>query len=218
MRIVCLSDTHGRHDRIGPIPDGDVLIHAGDLTGHGSPREVAAFAAWFRALPHPIKVVIAGNHDFLFERDPGAARALMHRPDAGVHYLQDEALVLPNGLKLYGSPWQPRFFDWAFNLDRGAPLAARWALIPDDVDILITHGPPHGLLDRNTRGEPVGCEALAERLPALRRLKLHVFGHIHEARGVAERGGVTHINAAALDERYEPWQASAFVICLPSRG
>lgn len=215
MRVVCLSDTHNQHAALGPIPDADLLIHAGDLTGHGSPRELADAAAWLRALPHPHKVVIAGNHDFLFERDPAAARALIHRPEAGVIYLQDESWTHPeSGLKLYGSPWQPRFFDWAFNLDRGAPLAAIWARIPDDVDILITHGPPHGVLDVNTRGEPTGCEALAARLPALRSLKLHVFGHIHEARGIVERHGATFINAAALDERYAPWDGPSLVMDL----
>ena len=213
MRVVCLSDTHGLHDAIR-VPDGDVLVHAGDLTDTGTLDQVAEFAAWFAGLPHPVKVVIAGNHDFAFERDPERARSRLLGYGLSIVYLQDEALTLPGGTTIYGSPWQPRFFDWAFNLNRGAPLAAKWSLIPDDVDILITHGPPLGILDRNTSDEATGCEALAGRLPRLARLKLHVFGHIHEARGVVERDGVVHVNASSLDASYRPWDGDPIVVDL----
>jgi predicted phosphodiesterase len=214
MRIVCLSDTHGAHDSPAlAVPDGDVLLHAGDMTGSGSLDQVEAFGDWLRGLPHPTKVVIAGNHDFAFECNPERAlRRLGHGRD-GVVYLQDGATVV-GGLNVYGSPWQPRFFDWAFNLDRGAPLAAKWALIPEDIDILVTHGPPHGLLDRNTSGHAVGCEALGERLSGLTRLRLHVFGHIHEARGVVVRRNTTFVNASALDEHYRPFAEAPIVIDL----
>ena len=94
------------------------------------------------------------------------------------HYLCDESLTL-DGVKFYGSPWQPRFFDWAFNKDRGAPLKAIWDKIPLDTDVLITHGPPHGILDLTFDKIKAGCEEL---LLAVQRIKpkVHVFGHIHE--------------------------------------
>src|SRR5690554_4798574 len=125
MKIVCISDTHNCNGEFD-VPDGDLLIHAGDFTNNGSIVEVAAFMRWFGELPHRHKVLIAGNHDRLFEREPSLARSMV--PD-GTIYLQDSSAEI-EGLKIYGSPWQPRFFDWAFNLMRGPELAAKWAKIP----------------------------------------------------------------------------------------
>ena len=126
-----------------------------------------------------------------------------------VHYLQDRG-VLIDGVRVWGSPWQPRFFDWAFNLDRGPLLAEKWALIPGDTDILVTHGPPFGTLDLTPRGDRVGCEALAARLNDL-RVRLHVFGHIHHGYGVVERGQRISVNASICDERYLPVNAPIVV-------
>ena len=198
MRLVCISDTHGRHDF--PVPEGDVLVHGGDLTAGGSLDEIAKAHAWLASLPHAHKVVIAGNHDHAFERSPLDARALMR----DVTYLEDEAYAI-DGVRFYGSPWQPRFFDWAFNLDRGPALAAVWAKIPDDTDVLITHGPPHGILDVIHSGEHVGCEALRDALPRIRP-RVHVFGHIHEAYGELARDGTRYVNASTCTLRYEPHQ------------
>jgi predicted phosphohydrolase len=174
LRLVIISDTHGLHESVS-VPDGDILVHAGDITMDGRLSDAVAFDRWLGALPHRRKVVIAGNHDFCFERDPAKSRACL----TNAIYLQDEAAEI-EGLKFYGSPWQPWFFDWAFNLARGPELRAKWNLIPADTDVLVTHGPPQGCLDMTRRGEPVGCADLAA---AVRRLKprLHVFGHIHEA-------------------------------------
>lgn len=199
MRIVCLSDTHGLHDRL-TIPDGDLLLHAGDATGHGNPAEWESFARWLAALPHRHKVAIAGNHDFCCERHPAASRAAMR----GVHYLQDE-LVEIEGLRIWGSPWQPWFYDWAFNLQRGREIAAKWALIPDGIDILVTHGPPMGILDRTANGDDVGCEDLRRELGRVRP-RLHVFGHIHEAYGERVENGCRFVNASNCTLRYEPRQ------------
>lgn len=185
---------------MAPIPAGDVLIHAGDISNVGTTDQIADFFRWFGALPHRRKLVIAGNHDFGFERNPGAARALI--PE-GVDYLLDSGVVI-DGVPFWGSPWQPWFHDWAFNLERGAEIAAKWALIPDATEVLITHGPPHGILDRTSTGEAVGCEALAVRVGGLARLRLHVFGHIHEAYGREDRGPTTFVNAAICDRRYRP--------------
>ena len=193
MRVVCISDTHERHDQIA-LPDGDLLICAGDVTANGNLAALDRFARWMQRQPHEHKVLIAGNHDWCFERD-GAS---LLPPD--IIYLQDSGTAI-DGLRIWGSPWQPRFYDWAFNLDRGPQLAAKWALIPADTDILITHGPPHGTLDLTPRGDRAGCEALAARLDQL-RVRLHVFGHIHHSYGVVERGDRISVNACICDERY----------------
>jgi Icc-related predicted phosphoesterase len=156
------------------------------------------FHRWMISQPHQHKVFIAGNHDWCFEREPSAARKVLE----GITYLQDEAATIM-GLQFYGSPWQPRFYDWAFNLDRGVPLKKVWAKIPDTTDVLVTHGPPYGILDATNRGEKVGCEDLLERVQKVRP-KLHLFGHIHEGYGVQEGGGTTFANGAICDLRYVP--------------
>lgn len=189
LTIVCVSDTHGRHRELA-VPNGDVLLFAGDLSNHGSPEDVSEFDDWLAALPHPHKVVICGNHDFHFERQPDDARRRIRHAT----YLQDSGTRI-TGLNIWGSPWQPRFFDWAFNLDRGPDIAARWALIPDDTDVLITHGPPAGILDRTSRGEAVGCVDLLGRVRELKP-KLHLFGHIHEGAGVLETADTLFVNAS----------------------
>src|SRR5262245_5920777 len=131
MRIVCLSDTHDLHDRL-LVPDGDLLLHAGDATMRGSLEQIEAFDQWLGTQPHRHKVVIAGNHDWGFQRTPAKARALIRH----AVYLEDAATTI-EGLRIWGSPWQPWFFDWAFNLQRGAEIAAKWALIPSGLDVLI---------------------------------------------------------------------------------
>lgn len=205
MRIVCISDTHNCNEQVA-VPDGDLLIHSGDATVNGTPHEIKLYNRWFASLPHPLKIFVAGNHDELFEQRPDDAQALL---DLGVIYLQDSAVEL-EGLKIYGSPWQPRFYDWAFNLMRGAELAEKWAMIPDDVDVLITHGPPNGILDlvpRQGWDENTGCEELRKRVEAIAesgRIKLHVFGHIHCGYGVHEEFGVRFVNASICDEEYRP--------------
>ncbi|WP_419191276.1 metallophosphatase domain-containing protein [Saltatorellus ferox] len=206
--MVCLSDTHGMHDEI-VVPEGDLLIHAGDLTGRGTSREVTRVAEWLADLNHRHKLVIAGNHDFLFESDSERGRALIE--SAGATYLQDEGVEI-DGVHFWGSPWQPWFHDWAFNLARGEPLRRVWAKIPPATDVLITHGPPFGMLDRVARtNEPVGCEALTERLREL-DVRLHVFGHIHEAYGVdVALDGRLSINASIATLRYEPTQEPVVV-------
>jgi calcineurin-like phosphoesterase family protein len=195
VRIVCVSDTHLRGLS---VPDGDVLLHAGDLTMGGQPREVAEAADFLRALPHRHKVVIAGNHDFLFQDEPAAARRLMD----GLVYLEDSEATVA-GLRIWGSPWQPWFYDWAFNLRRGAPIRAKWDLVPAGIDVLLTHGPPAGHGDRTARGEAVGC---ADLRAAVRRVRprWHVFGHIHEGHGTTEEDGTTFVNASVCDVRYRP--------------
>lgn len=196
MRIVLLSDTHRRHGEI-VVPDGDILIHAGDFSGHGTRSQINAFDDWLGTLPHPHKVVIAGNHDFLFEKVENP-----HGLIRNARYIQDEELQI-GGLRIWGSPWQPRFFDWAFNLDRGEPLARIWAKVPQGIDILVTHGPPMGILDRTDRRTEVGCEELKKAMPRIRP-RLHVFGHIHEAYGKIQVGDTLFVNASNCNLKYQP--------------
>jgi predicted phosphohydrolase len=200
VRVVCLSDTHLRTDDLA-VPDGDLLLHGGDLTGIGSPEQVASALAWLAGLPHRHKVLIAGNHDFLFENEPAQARRLLEQ-HPGLTYLEDSEVTV-EGLRIYGSPWQPWFFDWAFNLRRGPDIAAKWERIPEGVDVLLTHGPPAGVLDRTVRGESVGCADLRAAV-ARARPRVHVFGHIHEGHGQVEHDGTLFVNASTCDHAYRP--------------
>ncbi len=188
MRIVCVSDTHGYHRR-AVVPDGDILVHGGDLTRHGSLEDVDDFNAWLGSLPHKHKVVICGNHDWCFQKTPAEARARI----TNAIYLEDEGCEI-EGLKFYGSPWTPLFFDWAFMLSE-VELFEKWALIPAGLDVLITHGPPHGILDVTNRNELAGSVTLIERVRTTKP-RLHVFGHIHEAAGRYDDADTTFVNAS----------------------
>lgn len=207
MRVVAISDTHCALDDIGPmLPPGDVLVHAGDLTMRGSLKEVAHQLHVLASLPYTVKVLVAGNHDWLFERDPTTAQSLLRDVAAsGVVYLQDSSHVV-DGVHFYGSPWQPRFYDWAFNVDRGPAIRAYWDRIPDGVDVLVTHGPPLYYGDWVPRGEHVGCADLLDTVARVRP-RYHIFGHIHCDRGVRVGQGAvsatTFVNAACLDDRYD---------------
>lgn len=202
MRIVAISDTHSRHGDM-VLPAGEILVHAGDFTMSGGNREIEHFFEWFTRLPHPHKVMIAGNHDRLFETAPGHARAMV--PD-NVVYLEDSGCEI-EGLKFWGSPWQPWFLDWAFNLSTETELERKWALIPPDTDVLVTHGPPFRILDECFDGRRVGCPALAKRVREINP-GLHLFGHIHEGYGRAidptGRSDTTYINACVCDLFYRP--------------
>jgi predicted phosphodiesterase len=207
MRLVCISDTHNLHERLR-VPDGDVLVHAGDGTMQGSEEELRRFADWLRGLPHRHKVVVAGNHDWLCERQPGEAARIFE----GVDYLLDSGVEV-DGRRFWGSPWQPWFLSWAFNLPRGEALRAKWALIPPTTDVLITHGPPQGLLDEvetltsraaNAFDAPnghVGCADLRRAVEALGPC-VHVFGHIHEGYGQHHERETLSVNASSCDGHY----------------
>lgn len=222
MRIVCISDTHSLHPMMGhDLPEGDVLIHAGDCTNVGKPHEVEEFVHWFMNLKgFDSKIFIAGNHDFAFEN----YRYPHHRGDyewyyhlmndenlsqSDVVYLEDNEFIIESSefsrpIKFWGSPWQPEFFDWAFNLPRqGTELEKYWSMIPTDTDVLITHGPPQGIRDFTPQNLPVGCELLRFRVEQVKPL-LHVFGHIHGAYGAAQIGETLFVNASTCTERYVP--------------
>lgn len=197
MRLVAIADTHLFTDELY-VPDGDVLIHAGDMCRRGDLEELTRAAAWLASLPHRHKIVIAGNHDWGFADDAVAARALF----APFHYLEDSEVTI-DGLRFYGSPWQPAFHDWAFNLPRGAPLAAVWAKIPRGLDVLVTHGPPEGIGDRSGMTERAGCAELLARVREVAP-RLHLFGHIHQDGGVWTVGSTVFANVTTWECEREP--------------
>ena len=197
MKFVAISDTHNKHPL--HLPEGDVLIHAGDVTGKGTEAQVYHFLDWFSAQPHRYKVFIAGNHDFYFEKTNPEIIAKMI-PD-NVIYLNDSGVDI-EGIKIWGSPIQPWFYDWAFNRKRGSEICKHWDLIPNDTDVLMTHGPVYMRLDRTMNGFNAGCMDL---LTAIRRVRptFHICGHIHEAYGEMTEGLTTYINASVLNLQYE---------------
>lgn len=240
-KIVCVSDTHGLHNQMKhKVGEGHILIHAGDLTNVGKRDEVYEVIAWFHRLLDSFDdiVFIAGNHDRSFDRcfteshsgnffrsyqtDEKARRNLAHKPDwlldlletmdKRIHYLEDNCKKI-QGLLFHGSPATPDFFRdyWAFNYARGNDIASKWSVIPNNVDVLITHGPAYGILD-NLEGSnnKVGCEELEYKVRyELEDLKLHVCGHIHHPRGIqhSEYGLPIFVNAAICTESYDPINA-----------
>ena len=185
------------------LPGGDVLIHAGDFTASGTISQLEDLAQWLGSYPHKHKILIAGNHDYCFEREPERSREICKKE--GIIYLQDESVTI-DGVLFYGSPWTPTFRDMAFNADEEKMAEIR-AQIPDLVDVLITHGPARGIFDFVPRdGLNVGCYPLLKRIEELLRLKAHVCGHIHEGYGfeTRESDGIKFVNAASCTERYQP--------------
>ena len=208
MKITLISDTHGKHKQITEhLPGGDLLIHAGDISSMGYKHEIQQFCKWFNGLDnYSSSIFIAGNHDFGFEKEPEMIKEILGTYK-WINYLQDDYLTLGTNLdkliKVYGSPWQPEFHNWAFNLPRnGKELEEKWNNIPDDVDILVTHGPAFGYLDKVIgQYENLGCELLAKRIKQIKP-KIHVCGHIHSGHGYVFDGDTHFINASVLNEQY----------------
>ena len=198
MKVVAISDTHNKHHLLH-LPEGDLLLHAGDVSSRGTEAEVRNFLDWFAEQDFEYKVFIAGNHDYFFERSPESF--ITEIIPNNVIYLNDSGIEI-NGINIWGSPVQPWFFDWAFNRQRGPDIDKHWQLIPNDTDILITHGPAYGILDRTVRGEFVGCEDLLKKIQQIKP-KYHIAGHIHEAHGLERHGQTTFINASVLNFKYK---------------
>lgn len=217
MRVVCLSDTHGMHNVIGDpstgfthLPEGDVLVHAGDALGHGRAVELYAFLNWMNDRPHKHKIYVAGNHDAICEEQPSFVRGLCEKH--GIHYLFDSGVTI-DGVKFWGTPYTPMFFNWHFMAEE-PDLMEHWENIPDDTDVLISHGPPFGILDQSTRTDRCGSPALSYHLARMKNLKGHIFGHIHHGRGVKTVGDTTFVNAAFLNDSYDPWRTLQPVLVL----
>lgn len=217
IRISVISDTHTRHDLITKdLPGGDLLLHTGDLMNSGYvEKDVIEFCNWYSSIDnYQSKVFIAGNHDRMFQDFPEKIQEILEFHKS-IDYIQDDTLVLygdgPEGnspednIRIYGSPWQPWFYDWAFNLPKNGPgLASKWEAIPKNTDILLTHGPAWGILDTVTGRtyDNLGCELLAERIQQIQP-KIHVCGHIHSGYGYKFENGTHFFNASVLDEQYK---------------
>ena len=211
-KIVCISDTHTKHHELTTdLPKGGILIHSGDIMGSGyTIYEAEDFANWCKMLLENGKyahiVLIAGKHDRAFEMPAHKQECIDIIKNAGIIYLEDSGITL-EGLKIWGSPVQPEFCSWAFNRARTKEderfdfIGDHWDLIPDNIDILITHGPPRGILDRCIRGSHEGCDILLEVVKRVKP-KLHVFGHIHEDNGRIEKDGTIFVNASSLNLYY----------------
>jgi Icc-related predicted phosphoesterase/glutaredoxin len=212
LRVVCLSDTHGRHKALGEIPDGDVLVCAGDFTETGSLQEVADFSAWLKEQPHKHKIVIAGNHDVTFEpgtymdswdryhkvlQDPIVAKRTLE--SSGCVYLEDSSFEV-EGIKFFGTPHQPEFNNWAFNSKRGSECRVKWDQIPADTDVLISHGPPLGHGDVLDKKKKAGCVDLLHSVQQVVRPSLHIFGHVHEGYGATTDGETVYVNASVTSD------------------
>jgi len=206
MKICIISDTHGMHDQI-IVPSCDILIHCGDISFFGKPCEVDSFIKWFKQQPAINKVYVLGNHEVELAKLSYSER-LEILSEGGIHYLENTSVTL-EGLKFWGSPYTPKYGDWAFML-RAAALRNCWDQVPDNINILITHGPPYKILDftedgeHKDEGEHAGCEHLLKKVYQLPLLKLHCFGHLHSGFGVLQQGNITFVNAASCNNRYEP--------------
>ena len=209
MRLVIISDLHNKYGQlyhpwydINHLGMGDILINAGDFSSKGTAQEIEEFLKWFSSVPgFKYKITIAGNHDFGFEKFNSLAMKMVSEyPD--IIYLQESGVEI-DGIKIWGSPWTPRFHNWAFNADRGEGIKEKWDAIPESTDILITHGPAHGVNDVvEYRVEQLGCVDLMQAIQRVQP-KIFVCGHIHTGNGITFHDNVHHINASVLDERYD---------------
>ncbi|XP_067686779.1 metallophosphoesterase MPPED2-like [Haliotis asinina] len=228
VRFVCISDTHNTVENIpDKIPQGDVLLHAGDFTKIGTPAEIDKFNHFLGTLPHKVKVVIAGNHDmtldeisvqnrreelcewfnitnkkfekYMEDHNVSSCKELL----TNCIYLEDSSVDIC-GIKIYGAPWVPEFCFMGFNIARGQPILDKWNLIPSDTDILITHGPPLGRGDLCFTRQRAGCLELLNTIQQRVKPKYHLYGHIHEGYGMSTDGTTTFINASMCTLRYMP--------------
>ncbi len=204
LRCVAVSDFHMR-DVI--TPDADLLLVGGDMTFKGERYELEWFKNWLSRQPQKRKIWIAGNHEMGLEYMPELAGTIAQETNS--IYLNDSFTEI-YGLKIWGSPITPWFYDWAFNRRRGADISKHWQLIPEGLDILITHGPPYGYGDKVYSGQNVGCEDLLEVLQnkLVKPPRFHIFGHIHSAYGrskIERSDGKTIecINASICNEEYK---------------
>ena len=201
-KLVFISDTHSKHNKL-KIPDGDFIIHCGDISTRGFNSEVIEFADWFSSLPHKHKIMIPGNHDFLFESQYDIAKNIVD--SRNIICLIDEGMEI-DGIRFWGSPITPWFHNWAFNRFRGSEIEHHWNKIQDgSVDVLLTHGPPAYMengLSLVLEGEDVGCEDLYNAIKKRVKPKISAFGHIHEGYGTYNDGETIYINCSILDRNY----------------
>lgn len=206
MKITAISDTHLKHEILNLAP-GDVLIHAGDCTNNGTAPEVISFLEWFKKQPFKYKILVPGNHDFLFEKATSMCYLLCQ--ERGINLLIDEGMYIPNSMRSYyihGSPINT-CGNWAFSHAscKNYDFRKQYDKIPTniDVDILVTHGPPLGIMDSIPNyPERLGCEDLLDKVNEIEPM-VHIFGHIHEQYGHEHINGIDFYNVAIKDENYK---------------
>jgi 3',5'-cyclic AMP phosphodiesterase CpdA len=215
-KLTLISDTHNKHKLLnGDLHGGDIILHAGDISSMGYEHEITEFAKWYDGLDYKHKIFIAGNHDWGFQNNVDKVNKILDTYKT-IKYVQDKMVTIQEEdkpeIKIWGSPWQPEFYNWAFNLPIGGwELEQKWNDFPEDVDILITHGPAWGFLDdvEGRRGIHLGCELLAKRIKKIKP-KIHICGHIHTGYGHYFDGDTHYFNASMLNESYlynhNPWQ------------
>lgn len=194
MKFTVIADTHGLHEQLEDLPSGDVIIHAGDFCHFGGAAHRIHFLSWFAGLNYRYKILIAGNHDFYAAEHPVA---FLDELPSGIQYLNDTGTEI-EGLKLWGSSVQPDLIGWAFGRARGQQMKFHWDLVPSNTDILITHTPPYGILDKSSNGKVLGCEELLKRSSAIQP-KIHVFGHVHGSYGQQKINNTLYINGSNMD-------------------
>lgn len=199
MRIVCFSDTHADIciDRLDTIsmPEGDVLICAGDFSGIGNNLDIINFNETLKRFKHEFKILCPGNHDRFLEHSYDLGEVILDQ----AFLLCDQEVVI-KGIKFYVTPWTPTFYNWSFMLSE-EELKKKFEYIPEDTNVLISHGPPFGILDKNNKGINCGSKALLERVKKVKP-KYHVFGHIHQNYGIEEIEDTKFINCSLLDDDY----------------
>jgi Icc-related predicted phosphoesterase len=199
IKICCISDTHGMHNQVN-MPSGDLLIFAGDLTNHGEIDQIRSFNKWLGTLDFEEKIIIPGNHDTSIYSSTFAKDIIKNGT------LLIDSYISFREYKIYGSPWSPKFGNWAYQLYRGNDIKKKWDLIPLDTDILVTHGPPLGILDKVPRSLKLqGCRELLNRVKQIQPA-IHVFGHLHLNYNKIFKFGIKtlFVNASTCTEEYEP--------------
>jgi len=198
-RIVLASDTHMLHDKVD-WPEGDILVHAGDITSYGTSGELNRLVEWVQQKASYQKVVmVAGNHDHAFTGDNQRARKTILK-SRKITYLEDSGCEIDGRIKFYGSPWTfnnlYKECEWAFGQRSELGLYSKWKMIPDDIDVLVTHSPPSSVLDKTYSEENVGSRSLLTEVTGRVKPKVHLFGHVHEAYGTVQMDGITFVNAS----------------------
>jgi Icc-related predicted phosphoesterase len=193
-KIVALSDTHRERTK---LPKADILIFAGD-DDINSTSNLLNLKRYLISSNAKIIIVVAGNHDFYLEKIGKKKCKQFFSP---IIYLEDDVIDI-EGIKIYGSPWSPKFNDWAFMKERGDDISNMWNNIPLDIDILITHGPPMRILD-DVGMLPVGCFDLRRKVDMIKP-KYHIFGHVHEGYGKEKLNKTTFMNVSICDKYYNP--------------
>lgn len=211
LKIDCISDTHGNHEKLC-LPGGDILIHAGDCSSEGELDDVLAFLDWFQTQNYVHLLLVPGNHDTIFELIPELMEEECKKRQ--VRLLNDSGCTI-EGLKIWGSPILPKFCEIPFGRDRGPAIKKHWDLIPIDTEILITHGPPHGVKDE-LDGKHLGCLDLYKKILQT-KVKLHVFGHIHAGAGADSIEGRIYVNAASLTEA-DPFQGPGYIRIIQAKN